>query len=139
AYKRRETRNREESMAGLLDGRLALVTGAGSGIGAGIARGMAEAGARVIAADINLDAAGATAAALGGGAAAYALDVSDRAACDALAKTVRREHGPIAVLVNNAGIIRRGLVTDANARDAWDATLAVNLDGPCFMATAFLD
>jgi len=126
-------------MAGLLEGRLALVTGAGSGIGAGIARGMAEAGARVLAVDINLEAARATAAALGGGAAAYALDVSDRAACDALAGTVRREHGPIAVLVNNAGIIRRGLVTDDNARDAWDATLAVNLDGPYFMATAFLD
>ncbi len=124
---------------GLLNGRLALVTGAGSGIGAGIARGMAEAGARVIAADINLEAARGTAAAIGGGAVAYALDVADRAACDALARTVRSEHGPIGVLVNNAGIIRRGLVSDANARNDWDATLAVNLDGPYFVSTAFLD
>lgn len=125
-------------MAGLLDGKLALVTGAGSGIGAGIARGMAEAGARVIAVDINAETARATAEAIRG-AGSYAADVSDRAACDALASAVRRDHGAVAVLVNNAGIIRRGLVSDPNARNDWDATLAVNLDGPYFMTTAFLE
>ena len=126
-------------MAGLLDGKLALVTGAGSGIGAGIARGMAEAGARVIAVDINAGSARATADELGSGAASYAADVADRAACDDLARRVIADLGAIAVLVNNAGIIRRGLVTDPNARADWDATLAVNLDGPYFMTTAFLD
>src|SRR5579875_2727043 len=126
-------------MAGLLAGKLALVTGAGSGIGAGIARGMAEAGARVIVVDINAEAARAIAAAIGGEARSYAADVSDRAACDELARSVRVEIGDVSVLVNNAGIILRGLVTDANARADWDATLAVNLDGPYFMATAFLD
>ena len=125
-------------MAGLLDGKLALVTGAGSGIGAGIARGMAEAGARVIAVDINAETARTTAEAIGG-AGSYAADVSDRAACDTLASDVLRDHGAIAVLVNNAGIIRRGLVTDPNARNDWDATLAVNLDGPYFMTIAFLE
>jgi NAD(P)-dependent dehydrogenase (short-subunit alcohol dehydrogenase family) len=125
-------------MAGLLDGKLALVTGAGSGIGAGIARGMAEAGARVIAVDINAETAGAIAETIGG-AGSYAADVSDRAACDKLASDVRRDHGAIAVLVNNAGIIRRGLVSDPNARNDWDATLAVNLDGPYLMTTAFLE
>jgi len=125
-------------MAGLLDGKLALVTGAGSGIGAGIARGMAEAGARVIAVDINAETAGAIAETIGG-AGSYAADVSDRAACDKLASDVRRDHGAVAVLVNNAGIIRRGLVSDPNARNDWDATLAVNLDGPYLMTTAFLE
>ena len=43
------------------------------------------------------------------------------------------------MLVNNAGIIRRGKVTDANTRRDWDDTLAVNLDGPYNMVTAFLD
>ena len=43
------------------------------------------------------------------------------------------------MLVNNAGIIRRGKVTDANTRRDWDETLAVNLDGPYNMVTAFLD
>jgi NAD(P)-dependent dehydrogenase (short-subunit alcohol dehydrogenase family) len=126
-------------MEGLLAGRLALVTGAGSGIGEGIAHGMAEAGARVVAVDIDGAAAARTAAAIGGGARGLAVDVTDRAACDALAASVGRELGPIAVLVNNAGIIRRGTVMDAKARSDWDATLAVNLDGPYNMSTAFLE
>jgi NAD(P)-dependent dehydrogenase (short-subunit alcohol dehydrogenase family) len=126
-------------METLLAGRIALVTGAGSGIGAGIAKGMAQAGARVIAVDIDAAAAERTAAALGGGARSFACDVSDRGQCDALAEAVGREAGAISVLVNNAGIIRRGPVTDPNARRDWDATLAVNLDGPYFMTTAFLE
>jgi NAD(P)-dependent dehydrogenase (short-subunit alcohol dehydrogenase family) len=125
-------------MNGLLVGRLALITGAGSGIGEGIARGMATAGARVVAVDINGAAAERTAKALGGEARSYACDVTDRAQCDALAASLRREMGAVSVLVNNAGIIRRGSVMDANARADWDATLAVNLDGPYNMTTAFL-
>jgi NAD(P)-dependent dehydrogenase (short-subunit alcohol dehydrogenase family) len=123
----------------LLDGRLALVTGAGSGIGEGIAHGLAKAGARLIAVDVNGAAAERTAQAIGGGARSFACDVSDRARCDGLAASVRRELGAISVLVNNAGIIRRGTVADPKAREDWDATLAVNLDGPYNMATAFLD
>jgi NAD(P)-dependent dehydrogenase (short-subunit alcohol dehydrogenase family) len=126
-------------MPRLLEGKLALITGAGSGIGAGIARGMGGSGARVIAVDINAEAARAIAEEIGGQSAHYRCDVSDRTACDALARSVRRDIGPVSVLVNNAGIIRRGLVTDAEARQDWDATLAVNLDGPYYMATAFLD
>jgi NAD(P)-dependent dehydrogenase (short-subunit alcohol dehydrogenase family) len=125
-------------MEGLLGGRLALVTGAGSGIGEGIARGMAEAGARIVSVDIDAASARRTAHALGGGAKSFACDVRERAQCDALAATVLRELGAIAVLVNNAGIIRRGKVGDEGARADWDATLAVNLDGPFNMTTAFL-
>jgi NAD(P)-dependent dehydrogenase (short-subunit alcohol dehydrogenase family) len=126
-------------MNGLLVGRLALVTGAGSGIGEGIAHGLATAGARVIAVDVNGAAAERTARAIGAGARSLACDVSDRARCDDLAAVVRREAGAISVLVNNAGIIRRGTVLDPKAREDWDATLAVNLDGPYNMTTAFLD
>jgi meso-butanediol dehydrogenase / (S,S)-butanediol dehydrogenase / diacetyl reductase len=126
-------------MERLLSGRIALVTGAGSGIGEGIAFGMAKAGARVVAVDVNREAAERTARAIGGGARSFATDVSDRAQCDALAAAVRRELGAVSVLVNNAGIIRRGAVTDPGARADWDATLAVNLDGPYLMTTAFLD
>jgi len=122
-------------MAALLDGRLALVTGGGSGIGEGIARAMAEHGARVIVADINEAAAERVAASIGGDTAHYELDVSDRFACDALARSV----GPISVLVNNAGIIRRGKLEADNARTDWDATMAVNLDGPYNMVTAFME
>ncbi|MGO8916477.1 MAG: SDR family NAD(P)-dependent oxidoreductase [Stellaceae bacterium] len=125
-------------MSGLLAGRLALVTGAGSGIGEGIARGMAQHGARIIAVDIDGAAAARTAAAIGGEARAFPCDVTDRAACDGLAASVLRELGALSVLVNNAGIIRRGTVTSVTARADWDATLAVNLDGPYNMSTAFL-
>ncbi len=126
-------------MPGLLDGRIALVTGAGSGIGAAIAAAMAEAGARIVAVDIDVGAAVRTANAVGGDAVGIACDVTDRPSCDALAASVRGETGPIGILVNNAGIIRRGTIGDANARRDWDDTLAVNLDGPYNMVTAFLD
>jgi NAD(P)-dependent dehydrogenase (short-subunit alcohol dehydrogenase family) len=126
-------------MEGLLVGKLALVTGAGSGIGEGIALAMAKAGARVVAVDVNGEAAARTAQTIGGDAVARGCDVTDRAACDALAASLRREVGTVSILVNNAGIIRRGKVTDATARRDWDATLAVNLDGPYNVATAFLE
>jgi NAD(P)-dependent dehydrogenase (short-subunit alcohol dehydrogenase family) len=126
-------------MAGLLDGRIALITGAGSGIGEAIAHAMAEADARIVAVDIDAAAAARTAAVIRGKAAHYVCDVADRARCDALAAAVRRDIGSVSILVNNAGIIRRGTVTDPNARQDWDATLAVNLDGPYNMVTAFLD
>jgi len=124
-------------MAGLLDGRVALVTGGGSGIGEGIAAAMAQAGARVVVVDVDGAAAERVAKAVGG--KGYACDVSQRAAADALAATVKREVGAVGVLVNNAGIIRRSTVFDPKARDYWDETLAVNLDGPYLMTTAFVE
>ena len=126
-------------MTGILDGKLALVTGAGSGIGEGIAKAMAAAGARVIVADVNLAGAQRVAQEIGGGAQAESLDVTDRAAVDALAAKIQAAHGPISVLVNNAGIIRRATVDDVDTRAHWDATMAVNLDGPYVVTTAFLD
>ena len=122
-------------MTGLLEGKLALITGGGSGIGEGIARAMAEHGARVIVADVNETGAARVAAAID--AAHFVLDVSDRAAVDALAATIARDFGPISILVNNAGIIRRAKIDDPDTRSLWDATMAVNLDGPYNMVTAF--
>jgi NAD(P)-dependent dehydrogenase (short-subunit alcohol dehydrogenase family) len=126
-------------MDGLLDGRVALITGAGSGIGEAIAYAMASSGARVVAVDIDGAAARRTAAAIGREAADFACDVTNRAGCDRLATAVRSRTGAISILVNNAGIIRRGTVMASSTREDWDATLAVNLDGPYNMVTAFLD
>ncbi len=122
-------------MAGLLAGRLALVTGGGSGIGEGIARGFVAEGARVIVADVNEAAAARVAAELGAAARPVRLDVTDRAAVDTLAASIA--DGPVGILVNNAGIIRRGTMDRPEARAEWDATLAVNLDGPYIVTTAF--
>jgi NAD(P)-dependent dehydrogenase (short-subunit alcohol dehydrogenase family) len=126
-------------MPGLLVGGIALVTGAGSGIGEAIAIAMAREGARIVAIDINIGAAVRVARAVGEKAVGLACDVTDRTACDSLAAKVRDEIGSISILVNNAGIIRRGKVSDANTRRDWDDTLAVNLDGPYNVITAFLD
>lgn len=131
-------------MAGLLAGHLALVTGAASGIGRAIALGYAAEGARVIAVDRNLEGAAETAAAIraaGGDAAAYPLDVTDRAACGVLAGEVRRALGAVSVLVNTAGINRRPPFAgeaDALAED-WEAVTAVNLDGAFHVTRAFLE
>ena len=124
-------------MSPLLAHKRALITGAGSGIGAGIAEAMAQAGAEVIVVDRNGDAAAAVAAKIGG--RAFTLDVTDHAAIDALAARIAAEIGPISILVNNAGIVRRGKIEDATTREDWTATLAVNLYAPYIVTTAFLD
>ncbi|HKM69309.1 MAG TPA: glucose 1-dehydrogenase [Stellaceae bacterium] len=126
-------------MTGLLANRVALITGAGSGIGEAIAHAMADAAARVATVDIDAAAAARTATAIGREAVSFACDVTDRVGCDGLAAAVRSRIGAISILVNNAGIIRRGAVMEPNTRADWDATLAVNLDGPYNMVTAFLD
>ena len=94
----------------VLDGRLALVTGAGQGNGRAIALGLARAGASVVATDVDMPTVQQTAAdikAAGGRAWSYRLDVTNAAECTALAATVAREVGRIDLLVNNAGIVIR--------------------------------
>ncbi len=116
----------------LLEGRLALVTGAGRGNGRAIALGLAEAGARVVATDLDGDSASDTAravAAAGGRAWGRELDVTDPAACAALVGHVASEAGAIDLLVNNAGIIIREGIDSARAPDNWRRTMAVNVDG----------
>jgi NAD(P)-dependent dehydrogenase (short-subunit alcohol dehydrogenase family) len=95
-------------MNGPLDGGLALITGAGSGIGEAIAHAMAKAGAQIVAADIDEAAAQRTAMTIGGSAASFVCDVTNRAGCDGLAASIRSRIGPISILVNNARIIHRG-------------------------------
>ncbi|AOH82895.1 hypothetical protein AWL63_01785 [Sphingomonas panacis] len=116
-----------------LNGRIALVTGGARGIGRAIAVALADAGAQIVIVDLNGDDAARAARDIGADASGRALDVSDAAACEALAGEI----GPVAILVNNAGIIRPGKIIDADAVANWQRTLAINLGGPFNMCRAF--
>src|SRR5687767_6001666 len=130
-------------MAALLQNHIAAITGAGSGIGRAIAIGFAREGAQVAALDINGEAAAKTAAEIrdaGGKAQAFTLDVTDHAACRAVAAQVADKVGAVSILVNNAGINRRNaFVADADAvlKD-WQDITAINLDGVFNATHAFL-
>ncbi|MBN8963179.1 MAG: glucose 1-dehydrogenase [Rhizobiales bacterium] len=125
----------------LLDGRLALVTGAGQGNGRAIALGLAAHGADVVVTDIDAAMAKDTATAIaarGRSSWSFHLDVTDTDACAALAKTIGAEIGPIAILVNNAGIIIRETIDSPRAHDNWRRVLDVNLNGVFNVTHAFL-
>jgi 3-oxoacyl-[acyl-carrier protein] reductase len=131
-------------MANLLQNDIAAVTGAGSGIGRAIALGYAREGASLAVLDINGATAEKTAAEItaeGGKAIALTLDVTDRAACHAVAAQVAAKLGTISILVNNAGIARRNAITadaEAVAKD-WADIIAINLTGAFNATQAFLD
>ena len=126
----------------LLTGKLALVTGAAQGNGRAIALGLADAGADVIATDVNLQGCKTVAAeiaAKGRKSWAYALDVSDDDACQRIAAQVAKEAGAVSVLVNNAGILLRDSINDAaRVKQNWDRTMRINADGPFNVTRAFL-
>ncbi|MGW2560572.1 SDR family oxidoreductase [Streptomyces sp. NPDC001514] len=113
-------------------GQLVLVTGAASGIGRATAFAFAEAGARVVAVDLDAEGAARTAemARLIGAPAAWgeAVDVSDEEAMEKLAGKVAAEYGIVDVLVNNAGIGLSGSFLDTTSED-WRKVLDVNLWG----------
>jgi NAD(P)-dependent dehydrogenase (short-subunit alcohol dehydrogenase family) len=117
-------------MAGDLRGRVVLVTGAGGGLGRAFTLGFADAGASVVAADIDEAAAGETAVLVDG--LALQVDVSDGASVSALVDAVVGRFGGIDVLVNNAALyagLRRAPFYELD-EDDWDRTMGVNLKGP---------
>jgi glucose 1-dehydrogenase len=122
-----------------LDGEVCVVTGAASGIGAAIARSLATVGAKV--ALLDRDFAGAQnlageLAASGARAIAVGCDTSSETSVNAAAKQVLNELGPCKVLVNNAGMLRAGALSEVSLAD-WNAVLAVNLTGYLLCARAF--
>jgi len=113
-----------------IDGRAALVSGAGSGLGAATARMLAERGARVALLDRDLDGARAQARAIDG--LAIACDVSDAAQAEQAVATARSAHGEAAILVNCAGIAPAARVVGRDGPmplEDFDRVIRVNLVG----------
>jgi gluconate 5-dehydrogenase len=113
-----------------LDGRNALVTGSSTGIGLALARGLGQAGATVV---LNARQAGrladaaATLRAEGLVAHQRAFDVGDAAAVEAAVASIEAEVGPLDILINNAGITRRGAFHELALAD-WQAVMRTNVD-----------
>ena len=123
---------------GRLEGKVCIVTGAGSGIGQASARLFAREGARVAVADIDPDAAGATVAEIGqagGESVAEQVDVTDEAQALDLAGRVVERFGRIDVLFNNAGIAGVGDVLETEP-ELFDRVMRVNVRGVYLMSRA---
>lgn len=123
---------------GRLAGKVAIITGAGSGIGAATAKRFAEEGAKVVAVGRSLDKVQRVATTIksaGGEAMALSVDIGDEAQIAAMVKATINTFGRIDVLDNNAAstdaasIGGDGLIADMDAA-LWDRVLAVNLRGP---------
>jgi len=124
-----------------LDGKVALVTGAGSGLGRAFAQGLAAAGARVIAADRNRGWAEETLALIGaGGNASLAIDVdvADEASVQEMAHRAKETCGTVDILVNNAGIATVPARVHEMRVEDWDRLVAINLRGVFLCSRAIL-
>jgi glucose 1-dehydrogenase len=115
------------------EGKVALVTGAGSGIGRAIAHALAGEGARVVANDLDAVRAEETARLATGICVAAAADIGSLGAHAELLDRAKREFGKLDILVNNAGIQFRASFLESTP-ESWDRTVAVNLKGPFFLA-----
>jgi 2-hydroxycyclohexanecarboxyl-CoA dehydrogenase len=127
-------------MSKRFEGQIAIVTGGGGGIGSAIAKRLASEGGVVIVTDSNLE--GATEVARditqsGGRAEALQADISQGAECRRLVAEVLKRHTRIDVLVNNAGIMRRGNIMDIS-EDDWNITFAVNIDAMFHLCRAVI-
>lgn len=127
-------------MAGL-SGKIAWVTGAGTGIGRAGAEHLAAAGARVVLSGRRRDALDEVAAAIaraGGAAEVEPLDVADRSAVAATAQRILGRHAAVDILVNSAGInTPKRLWKDLTAEE-WDRVVSINLDGALYCIAAVL-
>jgi 3-oxoacyl-[acyl-carrier protein] reductase len=120
-----------------LDGKAALITGASGGIGAAIARTLHAQGAIVALSGTRRDALDTLAAELGERAHVCPADLSDAAAADGLVTAAEAAAGPLAILVNNAGMTRDMLALRMSDSD-WQAVLDVDLGAPFRLARATL-
>jgi NAD(P)-dependent dehydrogenase (short-subunit alcohol dehydrogenase family) len=116
-----------------LDGKVALITGGGSGMGKVASELFAAEGASVVLTDVNDEAGEATATAIGDAAAYIHADVSKESDAEAMVASTVERFGRLDVLYNNAGImpLDDGSITDADG-SIWDAVFSVNVKGVAF-------
>ena len=112
-----------------LSGKVALVTGGAAGIGAACSRALHGAGAQVVIAGRNRDAAARLAAELGQGALAARVEVTDPASCAALVDLAVETFGGLDIAVNNAGIANPPIAIVDTTIEDWRMVIATNLDG----------
>ena len=131
-------------MTGTLDGRSAIVTGAGRGIGRAIAEALAAEGAQVIVADVGASIAGdgadpapaqEVADKIGKNAIAFGESVASPGVARQLVETAVKKFGGIDIVVNNAAILRDAFVFRMDPRD-WDAVIHNNLSAPFYLINA---
>jgi 3-oxoacyl-[acyl-carrier protein] reductase len=110
-----------------LDGKVAIVTGAGGGFGEGIAKAYVESGAKVVVADIRLDAAERVAQELGENVRAFEVDVSNGAQVQALVEFTKETFGSVDIVVNNAAITHKNQPMLDVEEDEFDRLYRVNV------------
>ena len=122
----------------MVEGRVAIITGAARGIGLAVARRLYAGGAAVVLADLADDRVRRQAAALGERAMALAVDVTDPSSVEQMAVAVAARWGRIEVLVNCSGVLGPTAPVDGYPLDAWRRVLSTNLDGVFLCCQAVL-
>jgi len=121
-----------------LTGQTAIVTGGAAGIGEAISKRLAAAGASVVIADLDWDAASALAATLGNGSYAVRMDVSDSASVQAAVAEVLERSGRLHIVVNNAGIAGKAAPVHEQTDADFARVMAINVHGVFYVCRAVI-
>jgi NADP-dependent 3-hydroxy acid dehydrogenase YdfG len=122
-----------------LNGKVAWITGAGTGIGEASAKALAQAGMRVVLSGRRADRLQEVADSIGSAASVAVLDVSDRNAVQSVASGIINEFGRVDVLVNSAGINAKARNWHNVSLDDWDRVIRIDLDGAFYCSKAVLE